>query len=251
MNEVVEAIGKWLVKNAPRLLLATGIGCSIGAAIGVGKVSPKAKDVWESAPVDENDSDVRKTWTRVKAVVPLYGPAIALEATSIVCVVASQGVMTKRNAALAAAASVMETALSDRSEAMVEKLTKGQLEKVDAEIGRRRMSETPYSEELVEQTGSGETLFYDSVTGRYFRSSIEKVNRSEADVAKLLIDELIVPLNTWYERIGLEDVKIGNDIGWFADKDPRLDVRMSSMLHPETQEPVCVLTYDVAYLKRW
>ena len=60
-------------------------------------------------------------------------------------------------------------------------------------------------------------LCYDCYTGRYFSASMEDVRRAVNDVNKRLISEDYAPLNEFYANLGLEEVKVGDDLGWNVD----------------------------------
>lgn len=89
--------------------------------------------------------------------------------------------------------------------------------------------------------GDGETLCYDAVSGRYFKSKIDRIKRAENEINRRMRDEMYISLNEFYYEIGLPPIKLGDDIGWNIDEG-YLDLRFSSQL-AENDEPVFVIDY--------
>ena len=78
-------------------------------------------------------------------------------------------------------------------------------------------------------TGSGETLCYDVLSGRYFKSDIEKIREA---------------INDLYYAIGLPDIKLGEALGWNIDKG-YIDVQFGTHL-AANGTPCLVLAFNVA-----
>lgn len=114
-------------KHSPELLLAAGITGGIAAAIMACKATRKVDDVLddhnqsmsvvsmaETSEMDKSLSkQVAKEKTRIyantaKELTKLYLPPIALGLASVSCVLGSHGILTRRNAAIAAAYSVVQ-----------------------------------------------------------------------------------------------------------------------------------------------
>ena len=80
------------------------------------------------------------------------------------------------------------------------------------------MEKHPVQNSEVLVTGKGETLCYDSLSGRYFKSDIEKIKKAINDVNRRMLNENSVALNEYYVEIGLAAVGIGESVGWDIDK---------------------------------
>ena len=93
-------------------------------------------------------------------------------------------------------------------------------------------------------TGTGMTLCYDVISGRYFKSDIEKIRQAVNNVNYRMKYEDYIAVNDFYEEIGLGPIQIGNELGWHID-DGYLDVCFSSKLTGDGT-PCLVLDYIAA-----
>ena len=77
-------------------------------------------------------------------------------------------------------------------------------------------------------------------------SSIERLKRIEADLqgeAISLFDNWIT-LNDLYDRLGLENISIGDDLGWSTINGDRLHIKFDAVIAPDNT-PCIALAYDV------
>ena len=93
-------------------------------------------------------------------------------------------------------------------------------------------------------TKKGNTLCYDTISGRYFTSDIEKINKIVNDINRDLRDKMYIPLNEFYYRLGLDGIKAGDLLGWNIEKG-YLEVKFTSQL-AEDGTPALVIDYIVA-----
>jgi hypothetical protein len=89
-------------------------------------------------------------------------------------------------------------------------------------------------------TGKGETLFYDSLSGRYFKNDMENIRKAQNDFNSELLTEMYKPLNEFYHYISLQDTELGKNLGW--DTDGLLDIHFSAKI-ASNGVPCIVLEY--------
>ena len=109
-------------------------------------------------------------------------------------------------------------------------------------------------------TGDGDSLCYESYTGRYFKSNIDKLRRIETKLNQKLIHEDFVTLNDMYDEIGLPPVQMGDQLGWNA-MDDTIDFAISStIIDKDDREVTCTVLdlldpprerYTYGDLKHW
>lgn len=56
--------------------------------------------------------------------------------------------------------------------------------------------------------------FYDAFSQRYFESTIEKVIQAEYHLNRNFMFAGVIPLNDFYEFLGLEKTELGDTVGW-------------------------------------
>ena len=131
-------------------------------------------------------------------------------------------------------------AMKEYQSKVVEKIGEKKEQEVRDDIDRDRISRNPVNNSQVIVTGRGDTLCYDKLSGRYFRSDIEKLRRLENQINKNIISYMFVSLNEVYEDMGLEGIELGEGQGW--DVDHPLEFRFSAQL-ADNNDPCIVVGY--------
>ena len=242
-KRVIMPLGKKIVKESPKILTTIGIGGIAGTAIMAAKASPKAKEAVEDLTFDDPDDKVERYTKTVKAAAPYFAPAVGMGVLTALCFLKSQSILNSRQAAAALMATVAESTLKDYQDDILAKFGERKAKAVKDDIAKARLDRADdIDKAVIEETGYGSTLCFDSVTGRYFRCDIEQIRRAENLMVKWCADEQEVDLNAFYEEIGLRSCKVGRYLHWRIDG-TRPDIHFSSHLKGET--PVLVLSYDI------
>ena len=235
-----------MVKHSPAILTGIGITGMLTTTVLAVKATPKALDIIaEVKERHEEDSD-KKAVTKelVTKVGPLYIPAAITGIASAACLIGANSVHAKRNAALAAAYTISDTALREYREKVVETMGEKKDKAVKDEIAKDKLAKDPVQNHEVIITKRGTTLCYDGIFGRYFRSDMETIKKAITKINRLVVTDLYASLNDFYYEIDIPPVKIGDMLGWNMD-DGELDVDFSSQL-AEDGTPCLVISYTVA-----
>jgi hypothetical protein len=268
MNTIFENAAKGINRNSPQILFGVGVAALVGTAILAAKATTKTREkiaAFEEeqglapyslpnpkellGPDGKDERDLLKGVIKdnVKIVVPAFAPVVGMGILSIFCFASSNKILNTRNAALAAAYSISEKALSSYKKNVVETMGYNKHLKVMDSVAAEQIAEAGIPEEgAIFNSGTGDTLCYDAVSGRYFRTSVENVRKAEADILKQLVDCMSASLNDFYDLIGIPSVGVGDLLGWTIDGDYP-DLVFSSMLDEEAQ-PCLVMNYTVHYL---
>lgn len=243
VKTLVTGASQAISKQAPTILIAVGIGGSITAAVMACTETPKAIKLLEEKK-KEVDRDL-KTWEKVVTVAPAYWPAFLVECGAITCLIFSNNISLKRQAAALAAYSISEGKLKDYKEAVTKTVGGKKAKEVDSKVAEEEIKRNPPNPNNFIFTGNGDVLCYDSVSGRYFKSSIEKVKQAVNDLNQIILIEGDVTLNEFYDRLGLSDIKLGDELGWsYRHTGNLIDITFTSKLTSDN-EPCLVLDYEV------
>lgn len=240
-------------KHSPEILVVTGIGTGIVAAIVACKQTIKANDIVAEARkslqniedvkelasnseveyTEENEQEDRKTIGMQVAVgmVKTYAFPVGLGILSITCILAGHHILKKRNVALAAAYSALSTDFMNYRKRVVDKygkdvdfMLKNGLEKqiianqvVDPETGE--VKET--KEEVLTYEGNKLSQYarvFDEVGSTQWTPSADH-NRAFLLMEQNYFNERIrtrgyIFLNEVYERLGFRPTKAGSVVGW-------------------------------------
>ena len=241
---IVASTRQFVSKRSPEILTGIGIAGMISTAVLAVKATPKAMELIEEKKREEW-LDKLSPVEIVKVAWKPYIPAIVTCVTSTACLIGASSVSAKRNAALATAYKLSETALTEYREKVIETIGEKKERTVRDKVAEERVKKNPVSKNEVIITGNGKTLCFDPISGRYFMCSIETIKRAENTLNKQMLHDIsgYVSLNEFYDEIGLDHTSVGDDLGWNTDK--IIDIDFSSQLN-DNGEPSVVLDYLVA-----
>jgi hypothetical protein len=234
------------VKHSPEILTGIGIAGMITTTIMAVKATPKALRLLEDEKNRQN-VDKLEPVDAVKTTWKCYIPAAVTGTVSVACLIGASSVNTKRNAALTAAYTLSESTLRDYQKKVVETIGEKKEQTVRDAVAKERLEKSPVENTEVIITAKGETLCFDVVSGRYFKSDIDKLKRAANELNRRMRDEMFISLNDFYYEIGLEQVKLGDDLGWNIE-DGYIDLYFSSQL--ATDGTPC-LVVDYGYGPRY
>lgn len=235
-------------RRSPEILMGIGIAGMITTTVLAVKATPKAMALIEEEKLrryrEEDDTPV-KPIEAVKIAWKPYIPAAITGTASIMCLIGSSSVSARRTAALAAAYQISETALTEYREKVVETIGEKKEEIVRNKVAKDRVEKDPVSKAQVVITGDGTTLCYDTLSGRYFKSTRNTIERAEIELNQRMINDITgyVSLNEFYDELGLDHIASGDDLGWNVAN--RITLRFDAQL-ADNGEPCVVLDYKIA-----
>lgn len=249
-----------LKKHSPEILTAAGIITGVAAAVIACKQTVKATEIIQNAQkslndieevknlvengeatyTDEDEANDRKTIAIQTTVnlVKTYALPVGLGMLSIACILGSNHILKKRNAALAAAFSALSTDFTNYRKRVIERygkeadfMLKNGLEKqlvahqiVDPETGEVKEEQ----KEVLTYEGSKLSQYariFDEVGSNQWTPSADH-NRAFLLMEQNFFNERIktrgyIFLNEVYERLGFRPTKVGSVVGWvYRPEDP-------------------------------
>lgn len=242
-----------LSKHTPEILTGFGIAGMITTTILAVRATPKALVLLQDAEIEKYDEQVKAGagpdelvgLTPVEVVKTAWKPYIPAAVTcvaSVACLIGASSVHVRRHAAIATAYKLSETALSEYREKVVEHIGEKKEHTIREKVAEKRVKDNPASKNEVIVTGTGDTRFYDPMSGRHFYSTVEKVKKAENDINKRMIHDICgyASLNEFYDEINLPRTDVGDMVGWNTDK--LIDMDVSAQVDDDGQ-PSIVLDY--------
>lgn len=232
-------------KHGPAVLIVVGTVGLITAIPMAVKATPKALKLIEEEKTSQNVEDLSPIDT-VKVAWKCYIPTAILTASSIGCIVGGNKMWYKREAAIATAYIMSKEAFKEYKEKAIEVLGEKKEQTIVDKIAKDKVDKNPVSKNEVMYEGMNEHLCYDSVLGRYFRTSIAKIQNGQTTINSRLLDEHFISINEMCSEIGepLVDPSVGDVLGWNLDDRP-IEIR-TSYQKAENGEPVLVISYNVS-----
>lgn len=230
-------------KHSPEILTGIGIAGMITTTVMAVRATPKALILIEERK-EEIGAEKLEAMDMVKTTWACYIPAAITGTLSIACLIGASSVNARRNAALATAYTLSESALKDYQGKVIEMFGEKKNEAVKDAVAKDKVEKNPVVTREVIITEKGNTLCYDAISGRYFKSDIEKIKKAECELNRQMLDYMYVSLNDFYYEIGLDSVKLGDELGWNVDSG-YIDLSFSSQLASDGT-PCLVIDYSVA-----
>lgn len=232
MRKGVEVIGK----NSPVILTGMAIAGLAGTAFMVYRGTKKSvKSIEKECEKLDIAEEEMPAKDKAKLCWKNYIPAVTLGVVTTTCIIGANTVNTKRNAALAGAYILTKDALSEYQEKVVNTIGESKSQKIADAIAQDHVTSNPLEEATIVETGDGQTLCFDRVSGRYFKSDMEKIRRVENDLNAMLLSSTWVSLNDAYFLLHIPDISIGDDLGWDLNADGLIDFRISSCISGNDQ----------------
>lgn len=207
----------FVTKHSPEILTGIGIAGMVTTTVLAVKATPKALKLIEQKKKEERLDELTPIEV-VKTTWKCYIPAAVTGVASMTCLIGASSVSVRRNAALATAYKISETALNEYREKVVETIGEKKEKAVRDAVAKDKLEKDPVENRNIIVTGTGTTLCYDPMFGRYFQSDIDKLNKIVNDLNRRMRDEMYISLNEFYYEVGLGEVKAGDDIGWNIDR---------------------------------
>lgn len=270
IKQIAKTLGGTISKNSPTILTGMAVAGLVSTTIMGIRATPKAMSLIDDAVFDkyeetvgENRDDIsfadwmeqengydwkdRANTLSKKEVIKLcwkvYIPTALMAGVSIACIIGSNRISLRRNAALASLYGLTETAFKEYQAKVVETIGKNKEIKVRDEIAADHVKRNPAGKNEIIFTGKGEVICMDELSGRYFKSDIDKINKTINEMNYRLRHENFLSVNEFYDEIGLAHTSLGNDLGWDIDKG-EIEVSFSAQL-TDSNEPCIVLNYKV------
>ena len=258
LKPIVQKTSRFVVKNAPHILMGVGTTASISAVIFAVKATPNAS---KAAVIKKHEIAAKKLketgiepyplrkltiWEWVQATAKFYGPAAAMEALALVCFWAAHGIDIRRQAVLSGLCATAEQALQEYQR------------KVQQMIGEKAEKEirNGVAQDVVDRNPvpANTTYYLDGSTERWFifknqrfRSTYQRIKDAQNDANHEMIQHMYISEQEvmWLLDPDHKYLKPDYDsgqVGWSVDNLMIFDIDWGS---DPNHEPVGVITiYD-------
>lgn len=243
LSNLIKSAKSAMIQHSPEILTGIGIAGMITTTVLAVRATPKALKLIEEAKEKEQVEKLTPAET-VKTTWKCYIPAAVIGTASVACLIGASSVNVRRNAALATAYKLSETALTEYKEKVVETIGPKKEQSIKDAIAKDQIEKNPVCNNEVIVTDRGNTLCYDAISGRYFKSDIEKIKRIVNELNRHMLIHDYISLNEFYDELGLDHIPIGDDLGWCIT-DGFFDPVFSSQL-ADDGTPCIVLGYSIA-----
>ena len=249
-------VGFQIKKHSPEILLVTGITGVVTSAVMACKATTKVDAIVEESKksidmihegmetgnicdVEYTEEDGKKDLaivyiqTGVKFA-KLYGPSVLLGLTSIGCILASNNIIHKRNVALSAAYTAIDTSFKGYRSRVIERFGESMDRELRYNIKTQEVKETVVDEETGKKktvkstvsvvdpnTYSDYARFFDEYCAGWTKDAeynLMFLRQQQNYANELLKSRGHLFLNEVYDMLGIDRTKAGNIVGWIYDE---------------------------------
>ena len=147
----------------------------------------------------------------------------------------------RRTAAFAAAYKISQEALETYKEETAKAVGEEKANEITKKANEKAVNSN--LNDGVEDTGLGDVTIYDSVVGKKFKSTWNRVEAAVNELNRQMLEDDYVTLNDFYNILGVDAVGIGYQIGWTIDAG-LLSVKPTSGID-DNDRPFLVLNYCI------
>lgn len=257
MSRSFHKVGFQLKKHSPEILIAAGVVGTVTSAVMACKATLKVEEIVDEskrkvdvihestekgctpAGQDYSEEDGKKdltlvyTQTAIK-LAKLYAPSVALGALSITAIVKSHNILTKRNAALAAAYATVDKGFKEYRGRVIERFGK----ELDREL-KYNIKAKEIEEKIIDENGEEKIVkktvsvadpnehsdyarFFDDGCSGWSKDAeynLTFLKMQQAFANERLKREGYLYLNDVYEMLGIPRTRAGNVVGWVYDEE--------------------------------
>lgn len=229
-----------ITANSPVLLVGTAIAGVVATGVLAARGGYKARGIVDD--FEETEGRESTVQEKVKLTWLCYAPAALTGASSIGATVGLHTIHNKRHAALAGLYAVTQTKLDDYKDEVEKVLTPKKTQDLNNSVAQRQIDREGFDSSEVILTNDGTELCYDECSGRWFMSSMNKIDAAIVDANRDLNEDELT-LNEFYDKLGLKAIAMGTDHGWPGGT--LLEARYGSVMTPDGR-PAISFWFDTA-----
>ena len=193
--------------SATILTCAGGVGV-VATAVLTAKATPKAMRLLEEAK--EAKGEDLTNLEKIQAAGVAYIPPLLVGVSTIACIFGANALNKRQQASLTSAYALLDSSYKEYRKKVEDIYGEGADENVKNEIAKEK-----YKNEDV-PADNGFELFYDEFSGRFFRSTLLKVQSAQYEINRDLTLREWATINDYYDYLDIPYVDGGDVIGWSA-----------------------------------
>lgn len=196
----------FLRKHSSTILTVISVGGVAATSVLAVKATPKAILLLEEAEKEKGEK--LTILESVKAAWKPYIPAVVTGATTIACIVGINCLSVKNQASLMSAYAFLDNSYKEYRNKVQE--TYGEEDEINI---RNEIIKSKYDANVEIQNGA--EWFFDGLSMRYFKSTMDNVLRAETLFLEALNTRGYACTNEYYDALGIPRVDWGYNLGWF------------------------------------
>lgn len=235
----------FLAKNNTTIMTALGVVGTIGVAVVASKDTIKARDAmieYDMEHENEDRPEKEELIARVKIVAPCYIPTALVTAATIAAIVGAHTASKAKITAYSGAYAMAQEAARMYRSSVEEVVSDKDKRAIDSKMANKTAVAIQERDKSTIVVGTGKVLCFDTNSGRQFQSDMETLRKAQNDINFEILSNDWASLNSFYERIGLPPIELGEELGWIAGS--KVELKITSTIIGGT--PALVINFDTA-----
>lgn len=220
--------GNFIAKQSPIILAGTaivGVGTTAYLATKAGiRANELIKEAEHEKMQAQGEDSSLTAIEKIQASWTAYVPTVISGGLTIGAIIASSAISQRRQAALAGLYALSETALKEYQDKIEKEYGPKEAQKVRDAINGDHVGNAGLPPWDIDTLPQGDVLCFDKFTGRYFVSSVQKIQFASAELTKMIYGgDMCASLNEFYGLLNNKDLpqcEVGDDVGWNIDTPP-------------------------------
>lgn len=242
-------VREFFQKNQSNLLVGAGVTGLLVSNIFTLRATKKSVEIIaEKATEDSLYICDYKFKDKFKLCWKQYLPSVLIGVASIAAIIAGMKINNKKIVALGAAYSLSEAMIGEYQRKLIDNVGAKKAAEINQQVSQEVVNKAPAitGDKTVLLTGDGETLFYEPLSGRYFKSSWNKIQEAANRLNEKAIGGVTgsYDLNDWFVAIGLDTTKLGDMLGWatpgFNSDSQLLKIELDSTVTKDNRPCGCI-----------
>lgn len=214
-NTIIKAASIGLKKNGGKIAIGAGIAGTFVGVYAAATGTIKAQRIVEGKDLTKKEV--------VKACWKCYIPTACIMAASTALIVIGVKGESKKYTALAAAYTLLDKSHTDLKAAIDSVVSDEDKKTINETVAKKNVDRQEekkgaIADQHVFKAGDGTELFLDSMSGRLFYSSMDEIKQALIELNYSMLNGGSNTLNDLYYELGLDGTKLGEDLGWSADR---------------------------------
>lgn len=214
LKPVFKTAQRFVSNNTPAILTGVGVAGAVTTAILTGKASYSAAIKLQMVEEGRKltGADPHTLGEKVEFLWKDFVPPVIVGTVTILAIISANRVSSKRAAALAAAFKISEDLANDYRQKVVDTMGKNAEEKMRSELVKDRMEGLGENNVII--ISGKNAMFFDEFSGRFFESSMEKVQNAVNQINYEITHSYAATLTEFYELLDLPKSDMSDEFGW-------------------------------------
>jgi hypothetical protein len=183
-----------------------------------------------------------------------YAPAAVMLTASLVCIFSGNHISKKRILQLTGALAASTATLNEYKDKVEEIVGPKKAKEIKDELAQDKVLTNPATaaNTCIPDMGNKPdlSLWYDTISDRYFYSNIDYIRKAEIEAQRLLDKNGFCSMNDIYAILGIKEIPVGDDVGWQKDMNGTVVLETGAVLD-DKGNPVGTLSMEVRPSSAW